>query len=128
LSLPDPAGSPPGRLSLVGTDEASPCDLRWSLVVSRDRNGVRVAPSGEIDLSSAHRLEQQVTRLLDEGPSRLVIDLADLEFIDLSGVRALLRCREHSAQLGIPFRLVSGSGEPRRILQLCGLLARFDCL
>jgi anti-sigma B factor antagonist len=51
----------------------------------------RVRPSGEIDILVADELTDVLSTSLSEGDGRVVIDLADVELLDSSGVRALLR-------------------------------------
>ena len=45
---------------------------------------------GELDLAGVGQLEGTAFRLLDAGAERVVLDLAELEFLDVSGVNALL--------------------------------------
>ena len=45
---------------------------------------------GELDVATAPRLEQRVDTLIQRGVHHLVVDLADLSFCDLAGVRVLM--------------------------------------
>jgi anti-anti-sigma factor len=64
---------------------------------------VRVSLRGELDLASARQMEERFTSIDEQGPSRVVVDLAGLAFMDSSGLRALLlvdaRAREHGYEL-----------------------------
>lgn len=58
-----------------------------------------VAISGELDMSNADQLADSVTDELRKGPTRVVLDLADLTFCDSMGLRTfLLLSRSAAAQ------------------------------
>ena len=46
---------------------------------------------GEIDIATGPELEREATRLLEHCVGRIVIDLSDTTFMDLSGVRLIDR-------------------------------------
>jgi len=52
--------------------------------------GVRVVVAGELDVATAPRLEECLRRLHARG-RHVVLDLARVEFIDVSGARVLAR-------------------------------------
>lgn len=53
-----------------------------------------VSLMGELDLSSAPRLYNELWQLTQAGQKSVVINLAKLEFMDSSGLQLLLRLRE----------------------------------
>ena len=55
-----------------------------------------------------------------EGPTRLVVDLADVEFIDSTALGVLIEARSRFADRGA-FLLASPSLETHRALQISGL-------
>jgi anti-sigma B factor antagonist len=82
----------------------------------------RVALSGELDLATTGQLEAELRGVLQRRPSRLVIDLFALEFMDASGLRVLLRARQRAQQAGGRLELVRARRQPHRLLELCGEL------
>lgn len=67
------------------------------------------------------KLEPEVDRLLAEtGARRLVLDLAEVRFIDSAGVGALLSIRERTEQLGVELILANVPEPVRRVLGLTG--------
>jgi anti-anti-sigma factor len=72
-----------GRGNLIQIAELAISTLRESEDV------FRIAPSGELDIASADRFEQELEALEAMRPSRVIIDLRALTFIDSSGIRAL---------------------------------------
>ena len=82
----------------------------------RDRCG-DLAAGGELDMSAAFRLESEFDRLVAPGHvSTVVLDLADVSFVDSAGLGALLAIRERANQLRIELRIARPSAPVRRIL------------
>ena len=50
-----------------------------------------------------------------------VLDLRDVGFIDSSGLRGLLLCRDQAAALGIEFSLAVAKGTVSRLLDVAGV-------
>jgi anti-sigma B factor antagonist len=97
---------------------AAPATFRCDVVPERDR--VRVAPAGELDLATAPQLEQAVRELLDAGFEHVIVDLTELDFLDASGLRALLRLQASSADGAFQFELKPGPPSVQRIFELSG--------
>jgi anti-anti-sigma factor len=76
--------------------------------------------SGEFDVAG----EEYFDRTVAEAELRargLVIDLSDVQFIDSSGLRALLRVWQRVCEDGNQLAVVPGSEQVRRTMQLTGL-------
>ncbi|MCU1590335.1 MAG: anti-sigma factor antagonist [Frankiales bacterium] len=58
--------------------------------------------AGELDLATADLLRERVRELLGRGSAvrRLALDLAGLEFLDVTGLGALLEARRKLTELG----------------------------
>jgi anti-sigma B factor antagonist len=84
---------------------------------------LRVA--GEIDVYTAPKLRQGVIRLIDDGTLHIIADLRGVDFLDSTGLGALvgslkrLRMREGS------LKLVTSGGRIRQIFQITGLTRAF---
>ena len=76
---------------------------------------------GEVDLATAPRLLSSVRAALD-GEGRVIVDLAEMSFIDSQGIRALVQAFKAS-ETGVAERLVLRSPRPqaRKVLELTGL-------
>ena len=82
---------------------------------------VRLALSGELDLSSAGQIEDVLKDLEAAGPEVLVLDLRDLTFMDSTGLRVMVsadaRARDASRRLVI----VQGPETVHRVFRITGL-------
>ena len=93
-----------------------------ALVMDHDwvRDVATVAVCGEVDLTTVAVLSEYLDDLVIRNPERLIIDLANVGFLDCSGVHAIVHARHRlSADCAVilrsPGRLV------RRIFELTGL-------
>lgn len=55
-----------------------------------DGNDWEVSLSGELDLSSAGQLDTTIAELCADGAERIVIEMAELHFMDSTGLRSVL--------------------------------------
>ena len=99
--------------------EAFRCD------VFPERERVRVALFGELDLATALQLDQAVRELLAAGFEHVVVDLTDLAFLASCGLRVLLRLHALSVDTVFRFELKPGPPAVQRIFELSGTIDLF---
>lgn len=80
---------------------------------------------GELDLSTAPRLDEQLVSLADEGVLDVTVDLADLDFIDSSGLQALVAGLKRLREQGGGLRLHSPKPSTLKVLEITGLTSLF---
>ena len=83
---------------------------------------------GEMDLATAPRLRDCFQRQLPEplGAKRVVIDLAALDFIDSTGLSALLSAQRRVRRSGVELVLRSPTYRVFRVLEMTGLDKTFE--
>ena len=84
---------------------------------------VLVVAEGELDILGAPRLAEVIPV---GGSSPIVIDLAAVEFMDSTGLRALLEARTAATAAGRPFALARPSAAVTRVLELVDLTGEFE--
>ncbi len=90
-------------------------------VIVRDREDATVlAVAGELDMVSSSRLEDAITSLTAVNHQLMVLDLAELEFVDICGTRTLVEARALAGSMGARLVLVNVSRGIRRVLTLTG--------
>jgi anti-anti-sigma factor len=95
----------------------------FGITLEPHRETIVVAPTGEIDGLTAGELRDQLHALLDAGFARVVLDLRAVEFIDSSGLRAILEMDSRSRGSGIEFALLQGTDQARRLFEVTGAAA-----
>jgi anti-sigma B factor antagonist len=82
---------------------------------------VTIRPTGELDIATAARLEAAL--VADRKPGdRVVLDLAALEFVDSTGLRAIVRGAEAARRNGWELRLRPGPPPVQRVFEIAGVL------
>jgi anti-sigma B factor antagonist len=81
---------------------------------------------GELDLTSAPVFDRELKVAEAAAPARLVIDLSGLEFMDSTGLRALLLARERSGSEGHKLALRRGPRQVQRVLELTKTVDAFE--
>ncbi|MCF6467568.1 STAS domain-containing protein [Nonomuraea sp. MG754425] len=80
-----------------------------------------VAITGEIDLYTAPALQAEFTRLLQSGPSRVVIDMSAVDFCDSTGMNVLLSALKRMKEQQGTLEVAAPRPAVRKILQVTGL-------
>jgi anti-sigma B factor antagonist len=92
-----------------------------AIAVHREDDKVVVDIRGEVDVIGAAELSGVVRDLVAEGATDLILDLADVTFLDSTGVSALVAsrslCRSHDGDL----TLRAPSPRAWRVLTITGL-------
>jgi anti-sigma B factor antagonist len=96
--------------------------------IHQERNGadaVVVKLSGEFDMAGCASFEtavQSLQSLNGEPLRKVVIDLAELTFIDSSGIRSLLDSKRRAEEHGLALVVrVPEAGQVRQVLELTGV-------
>ncbi len=80
---------------------------------------------GEIDVLSAPVLHEALEEIIAEGPATLLVDLANVTFLDSTGLSTLLVAHRHLEERGGRLRLVSVPVKVLQVIEVAGLAERF---
>ena len=89
-------------------------------VVSGSRHTLRL--SGALDMASATGLNEALLRLSADGTQAITLDLTNLEFMDSTGLYAILSAKELCQRHEYEFSLIQGPASIRRLFEVTGLL------
>jgi anti-sigma B factor antagonist len=94
---------------------------RFHVEVDQDHAGVTVTVTGDIDLSTVGPLEHARDTALANSPSRLLIDLSGVRFIDSSGLKFLIETDRLSRSGGWKLQLLRPAQTAMRVLHVTGV-------
>jgi anti-sigma B factor antagonist len=83
--------------------------------------GVVVAPSGRLTVVTASQLRSVVADRIAGGDRLIIVDLASTDFVDSSGLGALVSCLKSARQAGGDLRLVAPSEQVAMVLRMTNL-------
>ena len=93
----------------------------FGIDVSEQDGCVVVAVKGEVDLATAPALKSRLLELVSEGKTEIVVDLTSTDFLDSTGLGAVVaaykRVRAHEGHL----RLVATSARVKRVFEITNL-------
>ena len=90
-----------------------------------DEDVLRIAPEGRLDAVTVPAFEAILTENLDQGVSRLVIDLSGVTYVSSSGLRALLSARRRARSVGGDVVLCHMTDRVREIFEMVGFVSLF---
>ena len=96
---------------------SSPFEVRFE----QRGDAVHVVMTGELDISSAPRLEDDLRRVESEKPELIVLDLARLSFMDSTGLRILIMADSRAREDGRRLAIVQGNEMVQRVMRLTRL-------
>jgi anti-sigma B factor antagonist len=91
------------------------------IALRREEARVVVALDGELDMASAPLLQGAIDDAQLDADTMLVLDLQSLQFIDSTGLRAILALRERCRERDQQFAITRGSPQVQRLLDITGV-------
>ncbi len=84
-----------------------------------------VAIYGDLDVVSSATLHAALTKIIEQNPKTLLVDLANVTFIDSTALGTLLVAHRHLHDQGGELRLVAVPAPVARVFEIAGLSDRF---
>jgi anti-sigma B factor antagonist len=81
---------------------------------------------GTLDIATSPTLRAALLEAADRSNHEIVVDLTQLEFLDSTGLGALIGAHKRAAEHGGSVRLVAHEGQILRLLRITGLLDVFS--
>ncbi len=97
------------------------------ITFERQEGRIILQPHGEIDLSNSAQLRKQVLNALNM-VDKVLVDFSDVNYIDSSGIAALVEGLQYAQEHGKEFALLDPSPRVRSILELARLDKVFTIL
>jgi anti-sigma B factor antagonist len=82
---------------------------------------VLVTAAGEIDAGTAPEVWSAVSGVLAEGHGHVLLDFADVTFIDSSGLGMLVKSHRQAEAVNATFAVVHPSPQTRKLIRVLGL-------
>ncbi len=92
--------------------------IDFRITVRGERDATVLALAGELDLASHPRLEHAIDRALESGARLVVVELGQLEFMDVAGLRSLVRCAQRARAIAKRLVIAAPRASVMRLLSL----------
>jgi anti-sigma B factor antagonist len=83
--------------------------------------GVVLIPTGRLTVVTAPQLRAVVAERIAAGDRLIIVDLSSTEFVDSSGLGALVSCLKSARQAGGDLRLVAPTDQVSMVLRMTNL-------
>jgi anti-sigma B factor antagonist len=94
--------------------------------VRHDAGAAHVTLGGELEFGTAASLRTTLSDLVQQGGGPVVVDLAQLRFIDSSGLSLLVQAKQRFAAQGRTFELRAPNERVSRVIETSGLGELFE--
>jgi anti-sigma B factor antagonist len=101
---------------------------RLRIEVAQDGSTAVIRLYGELDLAAAPTLNAELETAGATGVSAIVVDLTELEFMDSTGLRAILLAHERCGEYGQRFAIVPGGRQVARLLEIARVEDHLDLI
>jgi anti-sigma B factor antagonist len=81
--------------------------------------------TGSLDIATAPTVRAALLEAADKGDHRIVVDLERVDFLDSTGLGAMIGAQRRAKEAGGEIRLVVQEGQILRLLRITGLLKAF---
>lgn len=81
---------------------------------------------GDVDLSRSSEFQQSLLVVMDQKPERIVVNLAEVPYMDSSGVASLVKLLSRTKREGVVLRLAALTDRVRSIFEITRLDSVFD--
>lgn len=82
---------------------------------------ITVVPAGDVDVSCASELREAINAALEAGDAELVVDLAQVPYIDSTGIGVLVGAAHRALDDGRRLRVVNPQRNVARVFGLLGI-------
>jgi anti-sigma B factor antagonist len=89
-------------------------------VMAGDTNGVRLRVSGDLDLATGRRLLETIMSVAPGPMHEVVVDVADVPFMDSSGLAVLIQAHQRLGRSHVRMVIANSSGRVAELLQVTG--------
>ena len=96
-------------------------------VKTKERNGlVHVVLTGELDLSTVAKVQEELRKVEATSPPTVVVDLSKLTFLDSTGLRCIVTADERARDEGRRVVIVRGPDPVQRVFAITRLEERLE--
>jgi anti-sigma B factor antagonist len=97
-------------------------DVTFSISSQRLDDGILVALVGDVDLATATVVDDELRRA-GESESMVVLDLAQVSFMDSTGLRSVIAADQRLRERGGSLRIIHVPSQVNRLFDLVGISA-----
>jgi len=101
-------------------------ELSVSIATERNGSAIIFRLRGSLDIATSPSVRAALLEEAGDGKQEIIVDLTELEFLDSTGLGALIGAQRRALEQGGHVRLVVNEGPIARLLNITGLVRVFS--
>jgi anti-sigma B factor antagonist len=97
--------------------------MEWIMSAPDSGGFENIVLKGDCDLYAAPAFAKSMQSRIGSGAKKLRIDLAGVDYLDSTGVGAIIRILQEAKRSGCEIRFRGVEGSPRKVLKMSNILA-----
>jgi len=99
----------------------APMEMDLRITVKKSEAVPLIVLSGEVDAYTCSRFREAMIDVIEDGHPSLVVNMADVEYIDSSGLGTLVGGLKRASERGGKIAIVCNSLQIRKVFEITGL-------
>jgi anti-sigma B factor antagonist len=95
------------------------------LKIRKNREIYIIDIQGELDLYNAYKLKELLMKMLEKKIERFIINMEDVEYIDSSGIGALIFISSTLKKMNLRLAIANIHGSVKKVIELTKLMGYF---
>lgn len=95
------------------------------LKIRKNDNIYIVDVNGEMDLYNSYKLKELIMKMLEKKVSRFIINMDNVEYIDSSGIGALIYICSTIKKMNLHLMITNVKGSVKKVIELTKLMGYF---
>ncbi|HOX33681.1 MAG TPA: anti-sigma factor antagonist [Spirochaetales bacterium] len=95
------------------------------LKIRKNGDNYIIDVNGEMDLYNSYKLKELVMKMLDKKVGRFVVNLQNVDYIDSSGIGALIYICSTIKKMGLKLVITNIHGSVKKVIELTKLMGYF---
>jgi len=90
-------------------------------IIQSDKQVLRIAVSGKLDANAVGNHAWELTRLIDNAKTSVILDFSGVSYLSSLGIRMLLTTSKNIQKKGKTLKVENPSVETAKVMQMAGL-------
>ena len=95
------------------------------LKIRKNKEVYIIDVSGEMDLYNSYKLKELVMKMIERQIKRMIINLEEVDYIDSSGIGALIYICSTVKKIGLRLYITNIHGSAKKVIELTKLMGYF---
>lgn len=102
--------------------------MQLEIASIEEAEGIRVAVTGEIDVSNADEMRDAIEAAFEKEPEAIAVDLSEAPYIDSTGIGVLVGAAHRAEESAVRFSVLNAHRNIVRVMSLLGVAEELNAV